>query len=108
MTILSDIPYRRAIIACIIRDHGTPHHDYVCMAYPFWQLVYSIKAIICLLLDREYNYAFYAGDTWISPIATLRGGQGFNGEYTQHWAEYIGVGYGILRNWYYIIEEVSD
>ena len=72
------------------------------------KLFYSIKTVICILLDRQLCFEklpwdSYKGET-IGGMYYWDIHNFFNGSYSvMEWSEVV-VGKGVLKNWYYSIE----
>lgn len=73
-----------------------------------WEWFYRIKAVICILLNREPTRN--TPDVWANVAVTWTAGGVWDapGEPTVHWGECIMVGHGFLSNWWCTYYQDSD
>ncbi len=80
--------------------------DYWRPPFPI-RLFYRLKALICLLLNREPDGKVNMYDYTHVLLTYTDGGQGGH-EYTVYWFEAIGVGGGLFRDWWVTYFEGSS
>lgn len=74
-----------------------------------WRWFYRLKAIVCLILNREPDYR---KDRYIHldavTVAITQGGHSSTPDGDVYWGEMFNVGYGVFRNWWHCIYQDSN
>lgn len=103
------IPERQSAVLALLAHRGKHHDNWLFMIHWYWRWFYSLKALICILLNRlpndNYRERNYTDEMTGMAMWNWYENGGEYGGYS--WTELI-VGYGVFKGWYYRITTDSS